>query len=239
MKNINNRNSNNIKIKNLNIRNINNINNMNSINNASNTSIKNKANKAKNANSTNNTNNVNHMKYYYHYLFIIFIFLISFASNLNLNLYALAEESRFVTKRLDPHGNKNDDLKKMSLKEHSKCRTCHSQAKGKINLRSNVNNTCASCHNDYPHSGLKEEHLNKDLNKLKEINLKGKITCLSCHRAHRAYLPDDPRIPDLETRKKPSFLYKPLSTDELPEGLVDRRGKEAMLKRACDDCHKW
>jgi predicted CXXCH cytochrome family protein len=150
---------------------------------------------------------------------------------------ALAQND-FVLKRLDPHGEYGIDLQSMSLAKNPKCRNCHPEKKGKVTLKTNVDELCTSCHNSYPHSGL-IEHMGKDLTKLKIPGLNDKIGCLSCHRAHRSPLNKQEMQANLIQKKSASFLYKPVSRNELPFGLNERKSKEYMLKNDCLYCHQW
>lgn len=114
--------------------------------------------------------------------------------------------------RLDPHGAPTDDLHQMNLHAHQECKTCHIPAgkSGRLGLRDDIPGRCISCHGTLPHSGI-QEHLGKPAGPF------GTITCLSCHRPHRAALTSS-QTHAQEYFKKPATI---------------------MMERTCEVCHKW
>lgn len=151
------------------------------------------------------------------------------------------DESRL--QRLDPHGSSGIDLHRVSLGQYPACKICHVEKEKKLELTGNIYAKCLSCHNPFSHSGLME-HLDKDLS---GVGLEGKVTCLSCHRPHRALLEmtlskaltRDPFLTGFKEIKEPSFLKLKKDSVSLPPGLVDKPKPDAMIERACVDCHKF
>jgi len=146
--------------------------------------------------------------------------------------------------RLDPHGPPNLDLKKAKLKQMIECRSCHLGKKDdKFSwlLKKDPYKLCVSCHNQYPHSGL-VEHLGKKF-KIKGNKKKETITCLVCHRPHRAVLKtalnQDKKQSKSSLVPQPSFLYLKRKQDGLPVDLIQKRNLLPILKIGCVDCHSW
>ncbi len=141
--------------------------------------------------------------------------------------------------RLDPHGSKTADLKKMILVNHKECQVCHLQKEKKGELKSNIPGRCILCHGKRPHSGA-GEHVGKSLRPVKK-EASGEVTCLSCHFAHRARLPQEERPADFEELiSHASFLKVKREKGTLPSGLIEKYNFEtAMLRVSCAGCHVW
>ena len=74
---------------------------------------------------------------------------------------------------------------------------------------------------------------------IKGTKQKNTITCLVCHRPHRAALSREKKQSKLPLVPKPSFLYLKRKQAGLPADLVEKRNLRPMLKRGCVDCHLW
>ena len=138
---------------------------------------------------------------------------LSFISVLILSGFMLNGAYSEELRRLDPHGGPADDLHQMNLLQHQECKTCHTPIgkSAKFGLKENISDRCVSCHSALPHSGV-QEHMGKS------AGSGGTITCLSCHRAHRPAL-NPGELQAQEYFKKPSTTI--------------------MMKRTCEECHKW
>lgn len=134
-------------------------------------------------------------------------------------------------KRLDPHGALELNWKSktaLDLKSLSQCTTCHVASGNTLAIKGSPASTCANCHNASPHSGS-QEHMGKSYNGQA-------MTCLSCHRPHRAH--SDASNPV----KSGGAFFSPSVTAKAPEGFnkVHFEGaSSAMLSRQCTECHKW
>lgn len=145
--------------------------------------------------------------------------------------------------RLDPHGSFVIDLHGVSLGQYPVCKICHVEKEKKWELKGDIYAKCVACHNPLSHSGL-VEHLDKDLS---GVGLEGKVTCLSCHRPHRALLKmtlskaltRDPFLTGFKEIEEPSFLKLKKDSVALSPGLVDKPKPDAMIERVCVDCHKF
>ena len=125
--------------------------------------------------------------------------------------------------RLDPHGSKGLNLKSATLDKHGECKVCHRTHEKKLILNPSIPKRCVLCHNRYPHSGV--------------IEHEQRVTCLGCHRSHRALLAGETQK-TLPSVKNPSFhIEKPSLT--LPEGWIERKNPDPMLRKVCQECHPW
>lgn len=138
-------------------------------------------------------------------------------------------------KRLDPHGGpamKWEALKAPELRNQTQCTVCHVATTAGLSLKPNPAGTCTNCHNASPHSGV-AEHMGK-------THRGETVTCLSCHRPHRAAPPNALAITPGGT------FFSPGVTAPAPQGLhkgsFEKTGttsSDAMLKRSCTECHAW
>jgi len=141
-------------------------------------------------------------------------------------------------KRYDPHGSASIVLKSSMVGIMGDCLTCHSYSEKKgVGLKFvNPNEACRSCHQRLPHSGL-VNHLGKEFTS--RVGTRSKIDCLTCHRAHRARLPQQVTFrPNLKPHK-PSKLLLRNGTLDLPPEFIEQWLPDAMVERDCNDCHKW
>lgn len=127
--------------------------------------------------------------------------------------------------RLDPHG-----LNEVNFKEakafKNECTVCHSQDKGAVKLKSSASESCQTCHNSAPHSGV-AEHMSRIYHNT-NTNNNEPINCMSCHSPHRNG--------SIELTGTSHMIR---IVRDIKEPLVLRDSKKAMLKRKCEDCHKW
>ena len=133
-----------------------------------------------------------------------------------------AENTAKNLERLDPHGKVSDDLRSIDINVRGECKTCHSvdsKTPKKIHTKEDTAERCTSCHNGYPHSGL-EEHMGKSLEvaRFKRLGITGSVSCNSCHRPHRAAMN---------------------SNESQAEKSLKKNSATHMMKRACDECHRW
>lgn len=145
-----------------------------------------------------------------HFIFILFI--------------AVSVHAEF--KRLDPHGSYETDIKSKDAYK-SDCSVCHTNdPKVGIKVKSDVVESCTTCHGSAPHSGIAEHAKHMFRNASSGAN--EPITCLACHSPHR---------------------YKSLGADgashmiriahDAKAPLMLKTAEHPMLKRKCEDCHKW
>ena len=127
--------------------------------------------------------------------------------------------------RLDPHGLESVNIKDVSAFKNE-CTVCHSQDKGEVRLKASVSETCQTCHNSSPHSGT-AEHMSRVFRNPK-TNSNEPLNCTSCHSPHRF---------GSLNRDDGSHLIHIVRDVKNP--LVFNEAKKAMLKRKCEDCHKW
>ena len=160
-------------------------------------------------------------------LFLVFFPIYSFPA-LRVDLTQL--------QRVDPHGDKEMDLKNVELKKHTACQSCHYLIDHTAHLKPEIHQRCVSCHGESPHSGVLE-HIGKDLSRL-SVGLKGKVVCHSCHRPHRAGLTLDENKLD-KIIGASSFLKVKKDPLTLKKGLIEQQNTGTFLRRTCTECHRW
>ena len=139
-------------------------------------------------------------------------------------LFVVSAQAEF--KRLDPHGSYDLDIKSKEAFK-SECSVCHTNdPKLGIKIKPGVIESCATCHGNAPHSGIAEHAKHMFRNSATGAN--EPVNCLSCHSPHR---------------------YKSLGAEagshiirlvhEVKEPFTFKSAERPMLKRKCEDCHKW
>lgn len=118
--------------------------------------------------------------------------------------------------RVDPHGIKNVKPSFEQAKSTNGCLICHSIQESTLKTKTTVAESCFSCHNHSPHSGI-EEHL------------KNKISCTDCHSPHRGNA--------IEPAPS-SGLFNSFKNKEIESGLIEKKASSPMLKKNCTECHK-
>jgi hypothetical protein len=122
--------------------------------------------------------------------------------------------------RLDPHGQKSQALNIQEVDRNAGCKICHIISSGRLESKPATPEMCSNCHNQFPHSGIKEHQQHKSEN----------ITCLSCHEVHRTKGKLHPEGSGIFE----SLMASPLSTE-----VQVKHHPDAMLRKTCTDCHQW
>lgn len=141
----------------------------------------------------------------------------------------LYSETETSYHRLDPHGSPTIDLRKTPFDKNTECKTCHrskpTTEKSLEELKKWSNQTCQTCHGKLPHGGILEHQAKK-------------VSCLDCHRPHRAPLNDREKKASSLLQQKLLFFHV-LRDQPLPSGLENRPGSSQMFRKRCVDCHQW
>ncbi len=140
-------------------------------------------------------------------------------------LLFLALQSFADLQRLDPHGLSDQNIKDVKAFKNE-CTVCHTQEKGVVKIKPSITETCQTCHNLAPHSGV-IEHMSRIFKNSATQNNEP-INCTSCHAVHR--------YGSLESNPASGVVH---FVRDIKPPLVFKETKKSMLKRKCEECHKW